>query len=115
MPNEDESLWVTYNGELYGWAEIRKGLAERGHHFRGYSDTEAFLHLYEELGTGLFEHLRGMFAFALFDKPRRRLLIGRDRLGIKPLYWHDDGKRIAFASELKSPVSYTHLTLPTSD
>lgn len=102
MPNEDESLWVTYNGELYGWPEIRKDLAARGHRFRGYSDTEAFLHLYEELGTGLFEHLRGMFAFALWDRPRRRLLIGRDRFGIKPLYYHDDGKRIAFASELKS-------------
>ena len=102
MPNEDGSLWVTYNGELYGWAEIRAGLAARGHRVRGYSDTEAFLHLYEEMGAGLFEHLRGMFVFALYDRPRRRLLIGRDRFGIKPLYYHDDGRRIAFASELKA-------------
>jgi asparagine synthase (glutamine-hydrolysing) len=102
MPNEDGSLRVTYNGELYGWPEIRSGLAARGHRFRGHSDTEALLHLYEEDGDGLFEHLRGMFAFGLWDAPRRRLLVGRDRLGIKPLYWHDDGTRIAFASELKA-------------
>ncbi len=102
MPNEDGSLWVTYNGELYGWAEIRAGLAARGHRFRGTSDTEALLHLYEEEGTGLFHRLRGMFAFGIFDRPARRLFVARDRLGIKPLYYHDDGRRIAFASELKA-------------
>jgi len=102
MPNEDGSLWVTYNGELYGWPAIRAELASRGHRFRGASDTEAFLHLYEERGEGLFERLRGMFAFALFDRNARRLLIGRDRFGIKPLYYHDDGRRVAFASELKA-------------
>src|SRR5689334_3309176 len=64
MPNEDESLWVTYNGELYGWPELKAVLAARGHRFRGASDTEALLHLYEEHGDGLLEHLRGMFAFA---------------------------------------------------
>ena len=102
MPNEDGSLWVTYNGELYGWPEIKSWLAARGHRFRGHSDTEALLHLYEEHDLGLFEHLRGMFAFALYDRARRRMVLGRDRLGIKPLYYHDDGKRIAFASELKA-------------
>ena len=102
MPNEDGTLWVTYNGELYGWPEIRAELAARGHRFRGYSDTEAMLHLYEEMGDGLLERLRGMFVFALVDRPKRRLLVARDRLGIKPLYWHDDGCRLAFASELKA-------------
>jgi asparagine synthase (glutamine-hydrolysing) len=102
MANEDESLWVTYNGELYGWPETKAVLAARGHRFRGSSDTEALLHLYEEHGDGLLEHLRGMFAFALYDRPRRRMLIARDRLGIKPLYWHDDGRRLLFASELKA-------------
>ncbi|NOT34458.1 MAG: asparagine synthase (glutamine-hydrolyzing) [Candidatus Eisenbacteria bacterium] len=102
MPNEDESLWVTYNGELYEWPEIRSTLAARGHRFRGSSDTEALLHLYEEHGDELLHHLRGMFAFGLFDRNRRRLLIARDRLGIKPLYWHDDGQRLVFASELKA-------------
>jgi asparagine synthase (glutamine-hydrolysing) len=102
MPNEDETLWVTYNGELYGWPETRSVLAARGHRFRGTSDTEALLHLYEEHGDGLLEHLRGMFAFALYDRRARRMLLARDRLGIKPLYWHDDGKRLVFASELKA-------------
>ena len=102
MPNEDGSLWVTYNGELYGWPEIKSWLAARGHRFRGHSDTEALLHLYEEHGLGLFERLRGMFAFGLYDRARRRLVLGRDRMGIKPLYYHDDGRRIAFASELKA-------------
>jgi asparagine synthase (glutamine-hydrolysing) len=102
MPNEDESLWVVYNGELYGWPEIRAGLARRGHRFRGHSDTEAFLHLYEERGLEMFELLRGMFTFGLYDQKQRRLILGRDRMGIKPLYWHDDGRRVAFASELKA-------------
>ncbi|HET7225495.1 MAG TPA: asparagine synthase (glutamine-hydrolyzing) [Candidatus Eisenbacteria bacterium] len=102
MANEDGTLHVTYNGELYGWPELRAVLAARGHRFRGTSDTEALLHLYEEHGDGLLEHLRGMFAFAMWDGPRRRMLIARDRVGIKPLYWHDDGRRIAFASELKA-------------
>src|SRR5437867_1033969 len=102
MSNEDGSLWVTYNGELYGWPEIKSWLASRGHRFRGHSDTEALLHLYEEHELGLFEHLRGMFAFGLYDCARRRLVLGRDRLGIKPLYYHDDGRRLAFASELKA-------------
>ena len=92
----------TYNGELYDWPELKPTLAARGHRFRGTTDTEVLLHLYEEHGDALLEHLRGMFAFALYDRPRRRLLLARDRLGIKPLYWHDDGRRIVFASELKA-------------
>lgn len=102
MPNEDDSLRVVYNGELYGWPALRERLAARGHRFIGHSDTEALLHLYEDHGTDMFRDLRGMFAFALYDRTRRRLLLARDRLGIKPLYWHDDGRRIVFASELKA-------------
>jgi asparagine synthase (glutamine-hydrolysing) len=102
MANEDGALRVVYNGELYGWPALRERLAARGHRFIGMSDTEALLHLYEDHGTELFPELRGMFAFALFDRPKQRLLLGRDRLGIKPLYYHDDGKRLAFASELKA-------------
>jgi asparagine synthase (glutamine-hydrolysing) len=102
MANEDETLWVTFNGELYNWPEVKGTLAARGHRFRGASDTEMLLHLYEEHGDGMLEHLRGMFAFGLYDRSRHRLLLARDRLGKKPLFYHDDGRRIVFASELKA-------------
>ena len=102
MANEDGALQVVYNGELYNWPEMKGTLAARGHRFRGSSDTEALLHLYEEHGDDMVRLLRGMFAFALYDRGRRRLLLGRDRVGKKPLYWHDDGRRIVFASELKA-------------
>jgi asparagine synthase (glutamine-hydrolysing) len=102
MSNEDASLWVTFNGELYNWPEVKGTLAARGHRFRGTSDTEMLLHLYEEHGDRMLQHLRGMFAFALVDRRRQRLLLARDRLGKKPLYYHDDGQRLVFASELKA-------------
>jgi asparagine synthase (glutamine-hydrolysing) len=102
--NEDRSVWVTFNGELYNWPQVRPQLAARGHVFRGGCDVEMVLHLWEEKGPALLDDLRGMFAFALFDTRQRRLLLARDRLGKKPLYWHDDGHRIVFASELKSLV-----------
>jgi asparagine synthase (glutamine-hydrolysing) len=102
MPNEDESIWVTYNGELFDWPAQQPVLEARGHRLRGHADTESLLHLYEDHGVGMFEHLRGFFAFGLFDRRPRRLLLGRDRFGVKPLYYHDDGRRIAFASELKA-------------
>ncbi len=102
MANEDGSLWVTFNGELYNWPEVRGPLVERGHRFRGASDTEMILHLYEERGDEVPSLLRGMFAFGLYDRPHRRLLLARDRLGKKPLYYHDDGRRLVFASELKA-------------
>jgi asparagine synthase (glutamine-hydrolysing) len=102
MPNEDGTVWVTYNGELYNWPEIKPRLLARGHRLRGNSDTEMLLHLWEEKGPALVEDLRGMFAFALFDTRQRRLLLARDRVGKKPLFYHDDGRRLVFASELKS-------------
>ncbi len=101
MANEDESVWVVYSGELYDWPDLAPGLVARGHRLRGTSDTEALLHLYEEYGDEMFSRLRGMFAFGLFDRRRRRLVLGRDRFGVKPLYYHDDGRRLVFASELK--------------
>ncbi len=102
MSNEDGTVWVTYNGEIYNWPEVRPGLLARGHRLHGSSDTEMLLHLWEEKGPALVDDLRGMFAFALFDTRRRQLLLARDRVGKKPLFYHDDGRRIVFASELKS-------------
>jgi len=102
MPNEDESVWITYNGEIYNHAELRPGLEARGHCYRTRSDTETILHLYEEEGDRCVERLQGMFAFALWDRRRRRLLLARDRLGIKPLYYACTDREILFASEIKA-------------
>src|SRR6185295_16603475 len=103
MANEDDSIWIIYNGEVYNHSDHRSALEERGHVYRNASDTETIIHLYEEYGPRAVTHLRGMFAFAIWDKPRRRLLLARDRLGIKPLYYvvTDDGA-IYFASEIKA-------------
>ena len=101
ISNEDGSLWVVFNGEIYNYRELRRQLEGR-HRFRTASDTEVILHLYEEHGTGLLEHLRGMFAFALWDGRARRLLLVRDRIGIKPLYYLTEPGRLAFASELRA-------------
>jgi asparagine synthase (glutamine-hydrolysing) len=102
MGNEDGSVWVVYNGQLYGFEDRRAWLQERGHRFRSRTDTELIVHLYEEKGDELVEDLDGMFAFALWDARKRRLLLARDRLGIKPLYYARHGSALAFASELKA-------------
>jgi asparagine synthase (glutamine-hydrolysing) len=102
MSNEDSSVWITYNGECYNAADLRTSLVSRGHRFRSHTDTEAVLHLYEEYGDGCVEMLRGMFAFAIWDAKRRRLLLARDRLGIKPLYFSWNSGRLVFASEIKA-------------
>ena len=107
IANEDESIWVVQNGEIYNFPELRDELAAAGHRFRTRCDTEVHVHLYEEHGPRYVERLRGMFAVALWDARRRRLVLARDRFGIKPLYYRIAGGRLAFASELKAL-----LTLP---
>ena len=102
MCNEDASIWITYNGECYNAHELRPQLVSQGHQFRSTTDTEVILHLYEEYGERCVERLRGMFAFAIWDTRAKKLLLARDRLGIKPLYYSIDSQKILFASELKA-------------
>jgi asparagine synthase (glutamine-hydrolysing) len=101
MSNEDGSVWIIYNGETYNFKEIREELKTRGHTFKSLTDSEVIIHGYEEWGTDVVNHLRGMFAFALFDRRINKLVLARDRLGVKPLKYFFDGETFIFTSELK--------------
>src|SRR5437763_1613601 len=107
MTNEDGTVIVTYNGEIYNFPELRRRLLARGHTFRTRGDTEVLVHLYEEHGTGMVRLLDGMFAFGLYDARNRRLLMARDRIGIKPLYyWHDSVRGgLLFGSDMEALLS----------
>ena len=102
MTNEDESVWVVFNGEIYNFSELRDQLLAKGHVFKTRSDTEVIVHLYEEKGEQCFECLRGMFAIAIWDGRERKLVLSRDRVGKKPLFYYHDGSRIIFGSEIKA-------------
>ena len=102
IQNEDGSILVVFNGEIYNYLELRNDLSQRGHQFRTHSDTEVIVHLYEEYGDELVHHMRGMFAFALWDRNRRRGLVARDRLGIKPLFYAEVDGSLLFGSEAKA-------------
>jgi asparagine synthase (glutamine-hydrolysing) len=102
IANEDGTVWVVFNGEIYNYRELRSELKGRGHRFATASDTEVIVHLWEDLGERCVERLRGMFALAVWDAPRRTLLLARDRLGIKPLYYAETPRGVVFGSELKA-------------
>lgn len=102
LSNEDGSIWIAFNGEIYNYQELRKELIHQGHQFKTESDTEVIVHLYEEQGTKCVEHLRGMFALAIWDERRQRLFLARDRIGQKPLFYREQAGSLSFASELKS-------------
>jgi asparagine synthase (glutamine-hydrolysing) len=110
LANEDRSLWLVANGEIYNYRELREELLAQGHRLEPASDCETILHLYEQYGDNFVSRLNGMYGFALWDARRRRLLLGRDRLGIKPIYLWDDGKRLAFASEAKALLTLPGVT-----
>jgi asparagine synthase (glutamine-hydrolysing) len=101
MPNDDQSMWIVFNGEIYNYRELRSEFEARGTRFRTQSDTEVILRAYEVYGAECVTHLRGMFAFAVLDERSRQVFLARDRVGIKPLVYHWDGRRLLFASELK--------------
>ena len=102
LPNETGDTWVVFNGEIYNHQTLRDLLTARGHVFRSRSDTEVLVHLYEERGERLVEHLRGIFAFAIYDQRRRRVVLARDRFGVKPLFYANTGGQLVFASEIKA-------------
>ncbi len=102
ISNENGTIWVLLNGEIYNYTDLYRELLSRGHRFTTRSDTEAIVHLYEEYGEECFARLRGMFAIAIWDSNARRLLLARDRVGKKPLYYFADRERLIFGSELKA-------------
>jgi len=102
MCNEDGTVWIAFNGEIYNFQELRSGLIASGHQFQSKTDTETIIHGYEEWGEDVVKHLRGMFAFAIWDARHRRMLLARDRVGKKPLFYYCDGQSLLFASEIKA-------------
>ncbi|MFO0890579.1 MAG: asparagine synthase (glutamine-hydrolyzing) [Isosphaeraceae bacterium] len=112
LSNEDGTVWTVFNGEIYNFPALRHRLEAKGHNLRSRGDTEVLVHLYEDEGTGLFSLLRGMFALAIWDSARKTLILGRDRLGQKPLSYRHDGDRLVFASELKAMLALPEAIVP---
>nr|HPG72295.1 asparagine synthetase B [Syntrophales bacterium] len=106
LSNEDGTVWLVFNGEIYNHAELRGELEGRGHRFRSHTDSEVIVHLYEEEGEACARRLAGMFAFALWDERTGSLVLSRDRIGIKPLVYRHDGGTLLFASEIRSILQH---------
>ena len=102
MKDPEQEVWTVYNGEIYNFREVRADLERTGHRFTGNSDTEVLLHAYRQWGMQMLGRFRGMFAFALWDRPQKKLILARDRAGVKPLYWSFRDGVMIFASELKA-------------
>ena len=115
LSNERRTIWVTFNGEIYNHADIRARLESAGHRYRTRSDTETIVHAYEQWGDDCVHRLRGMFAFGVWDADRQRLLLARDRLGVKPLYWTHAGDRLIFASEIKAILESGFVTASVNE
>ena len=115
MCNEDEKIWIVFNGEIYNFQELRDGLEKKGHGFKSKSDTEVILHAYEEWGVECLSHFRGMFAFAIWDSKLQRLFMARDRLGKKPLVYFSQNGRFAFASEIKALLQLPNIERKVND
>jgi len=112
LSNEDGSIWIIFNGEIYNHAALRPQVESRGHVYRTHSDTETIVHLYEDLGSDCLQQLSGMFAFAIWDARRQTLFLARDRVGIKPLYYHVDAERLIFGSEIKAILAHPAIDAP---
>jgi len=106
MSDVSGRYWITYNGEIYNFLDLRERLMQQGHRFATRSDTETILAAYQQYGESCVDHLRGMFAFAIWDAAERTLFLARDRIGKKPLYFHCTGQRLVFASEIKGILQY---------
>jgi asparagine synthase (glutamine-hydrolysing) len=114
LSNEDGSIWITFNGEIYNYLDLKQDI-EANHQFKTRSDTETIVHLYESFPTSFIERLRGMFAFAIWNVPKRTLILARDRVGKKPLYYYLDEEKLVFGSEIKSILSHPDLKLEIDD
>ncbi len=106
IKNEDGSVTVVYNGEIYNYQKLKKLLVEKGHKFRTKADTEVLVHMYEQFGDGFVNQINGMFAFSIWDEKKKKLILARDRVGIKPLYYYHAGKKLVFGSEIKTILAY---------
>ena len=109
LSNEDGSIWIVFNGEIYNYRELQENLVKQGHIFRTKSDTETIVHLYEQYGTECLQFLRGMFAFSIWDNNKKQLFCARDRFGIKPFYYYQDNNKFVFGSEIKAILKSTDI------